>query len=515
LIKIPASHFFGKNHNYDNATGWSPYAFILTAFLVLGSSEMCFPQRSLTLDSTVHLAKSQSAYFQNAKNNHQRAYWRFANFKAGFKPQIRFQATIPTFYRAINPVTQPDGTIQFVRVSQANNMAGLSVNQNIGFTGGTLRAGTSLQRTDNFSGSQSNYFLSTPVQISYSQSSLLYNDFRWHKKLEPLYFETAQQQYDEDIEEGIFQAVRLFLTGMETQLADEIARTHLAIADTLHLLARERVKIGTIPVTDLLQLELNVLTSRNDVYEAQLGKEDALLNLKRFLGLGKELDIVLKIPNEPKDIQILYRTALDYARQNRTAVMKFRTERLKADQEIARAKGQNSLEIGLLANLGSQQTATGLRESYKNLQNQQYIGLSIDIPIQDWGLRKSQIRLANANRELVEVNMGQEELLFEHEVYTHTKQFNQRFQQLSMAQRIDSVAGQRLYITRERYLLGKLNVAELSLAWQESVNARHRFVKAVNNYWLSFFALRRLTLHDFIQDESLKHQRVQQPDTRK
>lgn len=466
-----------------------------------------FAQKRLSLVDAINLAQRQSPYYHKARNTYERSYWQFRNFKAGFKPQIRLNATVPTFYRAINPITQPDGTIQFVRVTQANNSIGLNVRQNIGFSGGTLSAGTSLQRTDNFSGNQSSYFLSTPIQLSYSQGSLLYNEFRWRKLLEPLLFETADKTYAEDMEDTGLEAAKLFLVGLEAQAAIAIAIANQANADTLYRLSKERFAIGTIPRTDLLQLELNMLKAKSELNDDRISKEEAIRNLKRVLGLDQDENITLLAPELPDQINISYEKALEEASFNRPAVLKFRAQRLQADQEIAKAKGQNSLELSLLVNMGTQQTAPRFGDSYRNLQNQQYIGLTLDVPILDWGYRKSQIRLAEANRELVETNMQQEEAAFEQEIYMQVLQFNQKYNQLQIAMKADSVAQERLSIAKERYLLGKLGIPDLNLALQESVSTKRGYVQTLNGYWLSFYTLQKLTLYDFIKNESLKYKK--------
>jgi outer membrane protein TolC len=481
--------------------------FYLLSISILFNSTSAISQVPLSLDDAIRLAQEQSPYYHRAKNTYELSYWQFNNFKAGFKPQIRLKATVPTFYRAINPITQPDGTIQFLRVSQANNSVGLSISQNIGFTGGTFSAGTSLQRTDNFSGNQSSYFLSTPIQVSYVQNSLLYNNMRWEKKIQPLVFETAGKQYTEDMELAAYEAVKLFLEGLETQLAIDIATTSQANADTLYRLSRDRFGIGTVPRTDLLQLELNMLKAKNELNNSRIRNEGAIRSLKRFLGFDQGDSLLLVVPVAPPQLVIKYERALEQARSNRPALANFWTERLKADQEIAKAKGQNNLELSLTANLGTQQTAEKLRASYTNLQNQQYLGVTLNLPIQDWGYRKSQIYLAKANRELTEVNMRQEELIFEQEIYMQVLEFNQKHIQLQMAQIADTIAQQSLAITKQRYFLGKLGMPDLNLALQESVGAKKGYIQALSNYWLSFYTIRRLTLFDFYNGEVLKYKK--------
>jgi outer membrane protein TolC len=479
---------------------------LISTFLFLLWHTLHAQPRTLTLEEAVELAKTNSPYYFRAKNTYERSYWRYQNFKARFKPQIRLSASVPTFFRSINPVTQPDGSIEFRKVNQANNSVGINVVQNVGLTGGQLRFGTALQRTDNFLAGQASYFLSSPFTLSYDQSSLLYNELKWRKLIEPLTFETAQRGYMEDLEETGLKAVGLFFEGLTVQVAVEISQTNQANTDTLYKISKERFSIGKLTENELLQLELNTLNAQNQVNEAKVNLEIASQNLKRILGLPLTEQLVYTIPPPIPALTISPEVALIEAKNNRKALVDFKNQRLEADRQIAEAKGANSINLGVIANVGTQQTAARLGDSYSNLQSRQYVGVNIDVPIQDWGYRKSQIKLAKANRELVEVTVKQEEINFEQEIYLQALRFNQQNSQLMVAQKADTIAHRRLEITKQRYLLGKISTTDLNIALNETVQARQNFVNVLKTYWTSFYTLRRLTLFDFSRNEKITYE---------
>lgn len=473
-------------------------------FLITGKvSSVCAQVKSLSLQEAIELAKTNSPYYYRAKNTYERSYWRYQNFKANFKPQIRLNANAPTFYRSINPVTQPDGSLEFRKVSQANNSVGLTMVQNIGLTGGQLRFGTALQRTDNFLVGQNSFFLSSPFTLSYEQNSLLYNELKWRKLLEPLQYDIAQRGYLEEIEEASLRAVELFFDGLVAQAAVEIAQTNQVNTDTLLKVSKERYLIGKITENELLQLELNSLNAQNQLNEAKVTLEIATQTLKRILGLPLSESLTFVVPSQLPLLTVAPEIALNEAKANRKALTDFKSQRMEADRQLAEAKGSNSINLGVIANVGTQQTSNRLLESYQNLQTRQYIGVNIDVPIQDWGYRKSQIKLAKANRELVEVTVKQEEITFEQEIYLQALRFNQQQGQLTIAQKADTIAQRRFEITKQRYFLGKLTITDLSIALNETVQARQNYVNVLKTYWTSFYTLRRLTLFDFLKNEKI------------
>lgn len=481
-------------------------ALCLFGIVLLVCATSADAQRNFSLAEAVQLSQKQSLYFHRAKNAYEKGFWRFQNFKAGLLPEIRLNATTPTFFREIYPITQPDGSIQFRRVTQANNSLGINVIQKVAFTGGALTLGTKLQRTDNFSGDISSYFLAAPLTVSYVQGALLYNEFKWRKKIEPLQFEIAGRSYDEDVEQAALEGVMLFFEALTSQIEVETALGYRANSDTLYEISKERYKLGTVSKSDLLQLELNILKSRN-IHNASLIKlESSQRTIKRLLGISMGDSLLFVLPKENPKLKVTFERAIEEARGNRHALLRFRADRLAAEEEIARAKGQNGLQFGVTANIGTQQTASNLISSYKNLQNQQYIGVSLDMPIQDWGYRKSQIRLAKANKELVEVSLQQDEINFEQEIYLQVKQFNQQSEQLLFAQKAETIAKERLKISKDRYLLGKLSVTDLNLAQEESIKSTESYVDELKKFWISYYTLRRLTLFDFATGSLLRRQ---------
>ncbi|MFN4145320.1 MAG: TolC family protein [Runella sp.] len=485
--------------------GTTSHAFYFILFISSFFHSQIFAQRVLTLEEAVEMGRGQSPFYARAQNTYERSYWRYQNFRASLKPQIRLNASVPTFFRAINPITQPDGSIEFRRIQQANNTVGVSMVQNIAATGGQLRMGTGLQRTDNFLAGQQSFFLASPITVSYDQSALLFNELKWRKLIEPTLYEAAQKGYVEDIEEAGLRAVELFFNALTAQTAVGIAQANTANTDSLYRISKERFGIGKLTENELLQLELNLLNVQNQWAEAQVNLEIASQNLKRILGIPIAEVLRFEVNTPVSVLSIVPAQALEEARANRRALIDFKNQRLEADRQIAEAKGANSLTLGVVANVGTQQTAPRLIDSYSNLQSRQYIGLNIDVPLQDWGFRKSQIRLAKANRELVEVNVKQEEINFEQEILLQTLRFNQQQQQVAVAQKADTIAQRRLEITKQRFLLGRISITDLNIALTETAQARQNYIAALRAYWTSYYTLRRLTLYDFLNNQPIRY----------
>ena len=51
--------------------------------------------------------------------------------------------------------------------------------------------------------------------------------------------------------------------------------------------------------------------------------------------------------------------------------------------------------------------------------------------------------------------------------------------------------------TQRRFIIGQADINSLSLSQSRRQNANSNYIRALQNYWLSYYKLRKLTLFDF------------------
>ena len=110
------------------------YFFLFTILLSISS----YSQRPISLEEAISIAQKNSPDYKALLNQNQASYWRYRNFKARFLPQLRFDATLPQYRNSVNRITLDDGSDGFRRTNQIRFDGTLSINQNIGLTGGTI-----------------------------------------------------------------------------------------------------------------------------------------------------------------------------------------------------------------------------------------------------------------------------------------------------------------------------------------------------------------------------------------
>ena len=156
------------------------------------------------------------------------------------------------------------------------------------------------------------------------------------------------------------------------------------------------------------------------------------------------------------------------------------------------------------ANYGLNQTAPDVPGLYKNSLDKQGVNLIINVPVVDWGLRKGQYELAKKEREVKQLSINQEEIDMEQDILLTVSEFNLQADMVKSAKEAVNIAVQAYEISKQRFLLGLIDVNALILQQGRKDLAQKRYVQALKNYWQFYYEIRSLTLHDFYANISLE-----------
>ncbi len=477
----------------------------LIAWIIIVLVQPLFAQEPvrLQLPMVVDMAKAQSIAARQAATTKETKYWEYRTFKSNFKPQLLLDGRLPAFSRTFNEVVQPDGTIQFQPVRFNNSSLGLSLEQQISRTGGTIYAATGLQRFDDFN-RHNTLYNSTLFAVGLRQPLLQFNPLKWDKKIEPLIYQESQQEYIEALEQIAMTANGLFFDLLLAQVNQNIAITNLKNTNDILRIANEKYVLGKISRNEILQLQLEQLKAQKALATAKRDLEIATLNLKAYTGLKNDAPLELVAPQPGTLPAIAPETALAEAFANRSDAIGFSRRRLEAERAVAKAKAERGLNATLTANAGISNRGARVGDLYQAPQNQQLVTLEFVVPVLDWGRAESRTKTAEANRTLTQYTIEQDKQNFEQEIYTQITLFDLLQDQLSLTTQADSIASEKYQIAQERYVLGDLSITDLSIAFTEKDQAKRDYVGVLRDYWAAFYQLRWLTLYDFEKGKKIK-----------
>ncbi|MCD4694792.1 MAG: TolC family protein [Bacteroidales bacterium] len=472
---------------------------VSTFFLLLIFSNISFSQsdvRKLTLNDAIEIARQQSPDALMAKHRFRSSYWQYRSFRASYLPSLLFTGALPSYSRSIiSSYDQELGTV-FSYQNENRLYGSLSLNQQIGWTGGSLSLNSDLTRLDNFI-FDTTYYRSSLANITYRQPIFNYNRYKWERITEPMLYEEAKKRYIEEMEQVSVTANNYFFNLLLAQIKERIAIINQANYDTLYKIAQGRYNLGKIAENDLLQLELQYLRANANVKDVALDSENQLFRLKSYLRIKGDDAIELEIPDDMKPFFVEAARAIEEARLNSSVALSFSRRLIEAESQVARAKYDGRFDANLFASYGLDNSRQNINDLNKNPSDSRMFELGVTIPIIDWGVARGQIKMAESNQEIERTSIEQEQIDFDQEIFLRVARFNMQYDQVIIAAKADTVAQKGYDITKARYLIGKISITDLNIAQAEADNSKSNYINTLWNYWRSYYDLKRLTLYDF------------------
>ncbi len=463
-------------------------------------------QEVLPIEEVIARAKAQSPASKQADTRKENRYWAYRYYKTNFNPQLRLAGQLP-YTKRVTQAPLSDGTFQYAKINQFNSFMNLGLEQPIPWTAGTISVNSSLGYFNNYiynpeSLSPREQWSGTVMSVALTQPLFSFNQLRWDKKTEPLRFEESKREYVEQMEFISREAVSRFFNVLQQQINMQIAQFNLANNDTIYKIEQGRYNIGTTSQDKLLQVELQLLRSKQDVAQATLLLQTSLLQLRSYMGVTTGEDFRLVLPETIPTFEVSIDEALDHARKNRAAFLAFERRRIEADREVALARGQR-WQTELTAAYGLNNNGLIVNDIYTSPTQQQQFNLTLSVPVLDWGRNKSRTRTAIANKKFNDYVIAQDEVTFEQEIMTQVRQFEMLRLQIEITRKSDQVAAERYNVAQNRYLIGKIDITNLNIALQEKDAAKRSYIQALKDFWTAYYDLRRLTLFDFASKQLL------------
>jgi len=195
--------------------------------------------------------------------------------------------------------------------------------------------------------------------------------------------------------------------------------------------------------------------------------------------------------------------ALEQVRKNNPDLLTNRQSLMEAEQTVERTTRSSKMEASLDLSIGFNQVASSLNSSYKNPLEQDVVSLSVQIPLVDWGVRKGRVNMAKNELNITKLAVQQDEISLEEEIIMTVSDFNVQQDLINSAEEAKSLADMAYEATKQRFLIGKADISSLTLSLNRQESAQRNYISALQNYWLSFFRIRKLTLYDFEKKEAL------------
>jgi outer membrane protein TolC len=374
----------------------SEYLLLTTLFIILPFSMQAQSNIRLSLQEIVNVLALDAPETQILRLNFENELLQFENYKKGFLPAVSISMSPVSFNRSIVKLQQAtDGQYNYVEDYSSNSNAGISVQQKIPFTGGTLSAFSNLSYLNELSQSRHS-FSSTPFAISYSQQ--LFGggrSMRMEKTIEYKKNEENIKKYCIAVS-GIQQkALSLFMDVFLVSLEKTVTSSNRQATDSLFSMAEVRYKNKRITESDFRQIELQAVNNEYLEENAAKNFEDAVRTLATFLGLLENYEnAVVETPEFNLLLQIEPENAKYYIRKNNPAMLSREIRRLEAKKELYSAEIQNRFNASINLSYGMNKYAQTFSEVYSNPSQQQSVSVGFSIPFSLWGINRNNVLIA-------------------------------------------------------------------------------------------------------------------------
>ena len=441
------------------------WAFLCILGVLCGES-LLHAQKRLVLDlnRTIALANDSSLESFRTQNMYLSGYWEYRTYKANRLPSLTLDLTPAQYNRDITKRYDSGQDLDVYRTQQSYYAyGGLSVRQNLDLTGGTFYLESNLAYMRNFGDNSATQLTSVPIRIGYSQSLVGYNPFKWERKIEPLKYERVKKEFLYNVEKVSETATSYFFSLAMAQAEYNLAKENLASTDTLYRIGQQRHRIAAISQADLLTLKLDRVNAQNTLQNKASDLKRAMFSLASFLNLDKNTQIELELPSRPG---MLFNASVN-------------------------------------ASIGFNQVADNFGDVYHKPMQQDLVAVSVSIPLLDWGVRKGKYNMARNNLNVVKISARQDEISIEEEVIMTVSDFNIQQQLIASAEEALDLSILAYNETKQRFIIGKADINSLTLSLNRQQQAQRNFISALQNYWLNYYKIRRLTLFDFATKLSL------------
>ena len=312
-----------------------------------------------------------------------------------------------------------------------------------------------------------------------------------------------KKEYIYNAEQVSEQATTYFFELAMAQAEYDLAKDNALSTDTLYRIGQERLKIAAISRADLLTLKLDRVNAGNTLQTASSALKRAQFSLASFLNLPKDTDIRLVLPGRPQMLTIPLDQALAMARENNPQFLSLRQDILEAEQEVDRTRKESRFNASINASIGFNQVAEDFGSAYRKPLQQDMVSVSVSIPLVDWGVRKGKYNMAKNNLNVVRISSRQSEISIEEEVIMTVNDFNIQQSLVQSASEALDLAILAYEETRQRFIIGKADISSLTLSLNRQQEAQRNYISALQDYWLNYYKIRKLTLFDFASGFSL------------
>jgi outer membrane protein TolC len=460
----------------------------------------------LSLQETLVRAVNNAIDLKLAESHIRENQFVIQRLQEQLRPQFFLNGTLPNLSRAIELRPLPDGRDAFVNRSTMNNGVSLSMFYQFAATGGTFTASSHLNRLDIFATEQFDYnktYFFTPISVGFQQPLFRFNEQKWQRERYNLLNAELTTREAVVREEVLVQAVQFYNSAYQAQIDVTLAQNNIAETDALYDIRSRQAAIAKVQRVEMLRLESEQQSNQIEYEQAVLNLNAALLDLKDFLRLERNVPILLSAPPDIANVVIDPAFAVQMATQNQFIQAQNTLRIAEAEAEIERTNMDNGLELSIDLSLGLNTTDEQFSQLYTDLLDRQTAAITLSVPLN--GGRQRELNRDIAAEQLMRERLGIEQELTDisRQVLTSIQTFNLLVKRIELERQNRAVSSEIYDLVRQQFTLSKKSIIDLNIARAELEQAFRQYYSTLLAAIEQYYQLRQLCLYDFVRGKSL------------
>jgi len=493
------------------STNFKSIAFFLFLFSTPVWSQEIY---NLDLESSIALAKEKSRTMLILKQRMEGASYSLKAATSQFKTHVDLAMTVPQYTETIRQWEDSSG-ISFYPVRQNLVGGNLIVTQPLP-TDGSLFIRSGIQYLADYNENNLSSQLTSSIGLRQPIEAIFgYNNLKLGYNQARLAYDLSNKQLKREELNLVYNISQDFFTLVSYRERMNIAQISLDKQKEAYEIAKNKFAAGLIREVEALQMEVDLSASVNNLDIATVDYLAQIRLFKENLGVNLNDSLIIRNTLDYSPVNVEVEKAVSLALENRLEIKENEIQIELQQMEIKRRKAEGMINgivqvnynfIGVNTDNLSIPLQSSINNTWQNLMDRPGsfgVGLTLNIPIIDWGENKARVRSAQAILKQNQYQRDAEIVSIERDIRTTVDRLQSSLRRLQLLEKNVAVAEKSFEISRQRYANGDIDSQAMALERERLNSAYISRLESYINYKLLLSDLMRKTFFDFEKDKSV------------
>jgi outer membrane protein len=476
----------------------------LILIMVLANISGLFSQKALTLEEALNVAASNSPAILKTRLNLVRSQ---ENLNA------QLAALKSNFSLSVNPISYSQNRAFNTSLSSFNTTKSLqsagafTISQPILPTDATITLSDNFSYLNNFENQlfpkSQGISYNNDLTIKINQPLFTYNRTKLTLKTLQLSLENAQLSYAIQLLSLEKQVTQAFYSVYQQQQSLDISLQAYQNMQKSYEISRNKVDAGISARAEVFQAELNLASSKSDFENKQVSYANAMDDFKVLVGMSL-YDELLVLPNISVDtIKVDVQFAIEQGLANRMELRQREISIETSQFDLIQTMALNEFKGNLGLSFGINGNNEKFKDIYADPKNNENVALSFQIPLWDWGEKKSRIKATQASIASNKIDLTSEQNDIILNIRKSYRNLNNLQNQIEIARQNVSNAQLTYDLNLEKYKNGDLTGMDLNIYQNQLSEKKLTYTSSLISYKLELLNLKIQALYDFEKKQSV------------